>query len=224
MRSPSPGAHAKLDRCFSSFVFRNACLGGVRCSFLAVAGIGDPGGVNAGYHDCRSRRPQLQRGNDKGFTDTRIHRAPDCAITCREGICLTVALSPPVTLSDTDKLDALCRLDQFRQWRSLDEKRFCLVCGKIITGRQIQVAGGTRGNGPLRLSCPTERCNSIPMDWVLPTDEILAKVEVMAAEECKTAAPMPANHRNGRSERAHSGHHGIASQLRKFSFHFKRSA
>ena len=90
---------------------------------------------------------------------------------------MTVALSPPIRLPDTDKLDALCRLDQFRQWRSLDEKRFCLVCGKIITGRQIQVAGGTRGNGPLRLSCPTERCNSIPMDWVLPTDEILAKVQ-----------------------------------------------
>jgi hypothetical protein len=132
-----------------------------------------------------------------------------------------VALSPPVTLSDADKLEALRRLDQFRQWRSLDDKRYCLVCGKIITGRQIQVAGGTRGNGPLRLSCPTERCNSIPMDWVLPTDEILAKVEVMAAEECKTAAPMPANHSNGRSERAHSGHNGIASQLRKFSFPFQ---
>src|SRR5947207_8417477 len=94
-----------------------------------------------------------------------------------------MALSSPVTLSEIDKLDVLCRLDQFRQWRSLDEKRFCLVCGKIITGRQIQVAGGTRGNGPLRLSCPTERCNSIPMDWVLPTDEILAKVERMVAKE-----------------------------------------
>src|SRR6516225_10755452 len=98
-----------------------------------------------------------------------------------------MALSPPVRLVDTDKLDVLRRLDQFRQWRSLDEKRFCLVCATIITGRQIQVAGGTRGNGPLRLSCPTERCNSIPMDWVLPTDEILAKVEEMAAEERKAA-------------------------------------
>jgi hypothetical protein len=94
-------------------------------------------------------------------------------------------------LSDADKLEALRRLDQFRHWRSLDEKRYCLVCGKIITGRQIEVAGGTRGNGPLRLSCPTERCHSIPMDWVLPTDEILAKVEMMAAEERKTAAPTP---------------------------------
>ena len=93
-----------------------------------------------------------------------------------------MALSLAVTLPDADKLDALRRLDQFRQWRSLDEKRFCLICGNIITGGQIQVAGGTRGNGSLRLSCPTERCNSIPMDWVLPTDEILAKVERMVAQ------------------------------------------
>jgi hypothetical protein len=93
-----------------------------------------------------------------------------------------MVLSPPITLSDKDKLDALRRLDQFRQWRSLDERRYCLVCDKIITGRQIRLDGGTRGNGPLRLSCPTERCNSIPMDWVLPTDEILARAETVAAE------------------------------------------
>src|SRR5213080_5146969 len=96
-------------------------------------------------------------------------------------------LSSPIKLSDGDKLETLQRLDQFRPWRSLDEKRFCLVCGKIITGRQIQVAGGTRGNGALRVSCPTERCNSIPMDWVLPTDEILAKVERMVAKEREAA-------------------------------------
>src|SRR5437899_11595720 len=120
---------------------------------------------------------------DRILTDTRIHRAPDCAITWREDIYLAVALSPRITLSETDKLEALQRLDQFRQWRSLDEKRYCLVCGKIMTGRQIQVAGGTRGNGPLRLSCPTERCNSIPMDWVLPTDEILGNMGLMTDEE-----------------------------------------
>jgi hypothetical protein len=88
-----------------------------------------------------------------------------------------VALCVATKLSAEEKLEVLHRLDQFRQWHSLDEKRYCLVCGNLISGRQIQVAGGTRGNGPLRLSCPTERCNSIPMDWVLPTDEILAKVE-----------------------------------------------
>jgi hypothetical protein len=88
------------------------------------------------------------------------------------------ALSPPIMLLDADKLDALRRFDRFRQWRSLDEKRYCLVCGKIITGRQIKVAGGTRGNASLRIKCPTERCNSIPMDWVLPTDEISYKAIV----------------------------------------------
>jgi hypothetical protein len=127
-------------------------------------------------------------------------------------------------LSEVDKLDALCRLDQFRQWRSLDEKRYCLVCGKIIIGRQIQVAGGTRGNGPLRLSCPTERCNSIPMDWVLPTDEILATVQMMAAQERKAAASRPVSRGNGRHAGGDSGHNGIASRLRKFALHFKRGS
>ena len=98
-----------------------------------------------------------------------------------------VTLFEATKLSDQEKLEVLRRLDQFRQWHSLDEKRYCLVCGTLISGRQIQVAGGTRGNGPLRLSCPTERCNSIPMDWVLPTNEILARMEKMAAEERKAA-------------------------------------
>src|SRR5437879_7175861 len=159
---------------------------------------------------------------DRILTDTRMHRASDCAITCREHICLTVVLSPPIALSDADTLDALRRLDQFRQWRSLDEKRYCLVCGKIITGQQIQVAGGTRGNGPLRLSCPTVRCNSIPMDWVLPTDEILAKVEKMVAEEREAAIPSPVTRGNGGHGCGDSGHSGIAWRLREFAFHFKR--
>jgi hypothetical protein len=126
-----------------------------------------------------------------------------------------VAPSPPVALSNTDKLDSLRQLDQFREWRSLDDKRFCLVCGKIITGRQIQVAGGPRGNGPQRLSCPTERCNSIPMDWVLPTDEILAVAETMASEEERNVAPPTAA--------GHGVEHSLTSQLRKFAVHFRRA-
>jgi hypothetical protein len=123
-----------------------------------------------------------------------------------------MALSPPIPLSDADKLAALQHLDQFREWRSLDEKRYCLVCGKIITGRQIQVAGGTRGNGPLRLSCPTGGCNSIPMDWVRPTDEILAVAETAASEERNVAPPRAADH---------GVEHGLTSQLKKLAIHFK---
>jgi hypothetical protein len=82
-----------------------------------------------------------------------------------------MALVFPIKLSDEEKLETLQRLDQFRQWYSLDEKRYCLVCGKIITGREIQVIGGTPETEPRRIICPTERCNSMPIDWVQPTDE-----------------------------------------------------
>jgi hypothetical protein len=126
-----------------------------------------------------------------------------------------MTLSPQLAFSDSDKLDALRRLDQFREWRSLDDRRYCLVCGKIITGRQIEVAGGRRGNGPLRVSCPTERCNSIPMDWVLPTDEILAAAETVAPDECNVAPPSVADH---------GVEHGLTSQVRKFAVHFKRAS
>ncbi len=45
-----------------------------------------------------------------------------------------------IKLSDEERLEILRRLDPFHEWRSLDEKRYCMVCGKIITGSQIQVA------------------------------------------------------------------------------------
>src|SRR6266478_2194127 len=136
----------------------------------------------------------------------------------------TVTLSEATRLSDGEKLEVLRRLDQFRHWHSLEDKRYCLVCGKLIAGRQIQVAGGTRGNGPLRLSCPTERCNSIPMDWVLPTDEVLAKVERLAAEERKASALKPAavTIGNGKTVRTDKAHNDIMSRLLKFAFAFKR--
>jgi hypothetical protein len=123
-----------------------------------------------------------------------------------------VAVSPPLALSGAEKLDALRRLDQFRQWHSLDDKRFCLVCGKIITGTHIEVTGGTSGNGALRLRCPTERCNSIPMDWVLPTAEHLAVAEMATSEERNVAPRRAADHGVG---------HRMTSQLKKLATHFK---
>ena len=124
-----------------------------------------------------------------------------------------MALSSPLKLSDRDKLEALRRLDQFRSWRSLDEKRYCLVCDKIITGKQVQVRGGTRGDGPLRLNCPTERCHSIPMDWVLPTDEVLANVALRETQRSN----VPAVHLD-RGARENS----MASRLRKLARRFTR--
>jgi hypothetical protein len=87
-----------------------------------------------------------------------------------------------IELSDAEKLNVLRRVDQFRQWHSLDEKRYCLVCGEMITGRQIQVIGDTRRNTQLRLICPTEHCNAMPIEWVCPTDEVLIKIAMIEAE------------------------------------------
>ena len=138
----------------------------------------------------------------------------------------TVTLSTAARLSDDEKLEVLRLLDQFRQWHSLDEKRYCLVCGNLITGRQILVASGTRGNGPLRLSCPTERCNAIPMDWVLLTNEILARVEKLVEEERKASALKPAavTIGNGKAVPSHKPPNDFMSRLFKFALPFKRNA
>lgn len=135
-----------------------------------------------------------------------------------------MTLSTAARLADDEKLEVLRRLDQFRHWHSLDEKRYCLVCGKLIWGRQIQVDGGTRGNGSLRLSCPTERCNAIPMDWVLPTSEVLAKVEKLAAEERKARELSPAavTTDNSNTVPSHRPRDDFMSRLIKFASPFKR--
>jgi len=92
-------------------------------------------------------------------------------------------LLAPIVLSGTEKLEILQRLDRFRKWHSLDDKRYCLACGQIIEGRNVLVVGGTRGTGPLRLICPTRNCHSIPMDWVIPTDEVLTRMSTLPEEE-----------------------------------------
>ena len=122
--------------------------------------------------------------------------------------------SSPVHLSEKEKLEILQRLDQFRSWRFLDEQRYCLVCCKIITGRQIQVVGDSSGNGSFRLSCPTDGCHSIPMDWMLPTDEVRDSAKMARAEERIISA----------STSADGGAKGrMASHLRKFAIDFKRA-
>jgi hypothetical protein len=138
-------------------------------------------------------------------------------------VSAAVALTVATKLSDEDKLEVLRRLDQFRHWRSLDDKRYCLVCGNLISGRAIHVSGGTRGNGSLRLSCPSERCNSIPMDWVLPTDEILAKVEKLAEEERRRSVSRPAvvNVSNGKAQATQKPGEHFMSRLRRLASHLK---
>jgi hypothetical protein len=126
------------------------------------------------------------------------------------------AMSPllsPIKLPDAGKLEILQRLDRYRKWPSLEEKRYCLACGHIINGHAVLIVGGTRGTGPLRLICPTERCHSIPMDWVIPSEQVLARMSLLEAEESLPRRKTMVQSREKFSVR-----------LRKLTSHFRRNA
>src|SRR5205823_13653791 len=93
-----------------------------------------------------------------------------------------MALVSWIKLSDQEKLAILQRLDQFRHWHSLDEKRYCLVCGEIITGRQIQVIMGICANMLPRVTGPTKHCESSPIEWVGLTDDLLIRMATVESE------------------------------------------
>jgi len=121
-------------------------------------------------------------------------------------------LLAPIELSNPDKLEILQRLDRYRKWHALDEKRYCLACGHIIEGRDVLVIGGTRGTGPLRLVCPTRGCHSIPMDWIIPTDEVLARMSMVEEEE------------NSRRKPAARSREKFSARLRRFATQFRPAA
>jgi len=126
-----------------------------------------------------------------------------------------MALLSPIRLSERDKLEILQRLDRFRKWRSLDEQRYCLACGNVITGHEIEAVGGTRGTGLLRVICPTPRCHAIPMDWVLPTNEVLEKMSMLQDEPLISAI---------RTDRWGRRENSLTAALRKFAGQFRRAA
>src|SRR5438046_10055908 len=78
--------------------------------------------------------------------------------------------SQPIELAAEDKLKltALRRLDKSRAWNSLDDQLYCTICKSVISGRQIEVVGGTNGLRALHLKCSTPGCFSTPADWILP--------------------------------------------------------
>lgn len=122
-----------------------------------------------------------------------------------------MALLAPIELSSAEKLDVLQRLDRYRKWQSLDDKRYCLACGHVIDGHDIQMVGGTRGTGPLRAICATRGCHSIPMDWVIPTDQVLARMSMLEEEAFKRKIIAR------RREK-------LRARLRKFALQFRHAA
>jgi hypothetical protein len=76
--------------------------------------------------------------------------------------------SRPIRLDAEDKPAALRRLDKGRAWNSLDDQLYCTICKNVISGRHIEVIGGTNGLRALRLKCSTPGCFSTPADWTVP--------------------------------------------------------
>ena len=62
-----------------------------------------------------------------------------------------------------ERLDILRRADGIRKWNSLDDKRICVICERVFTGRQIEIRRDHRGR--YRLECPTEGCPSFVAHW-----------------------------------------------------------
>ena len=42
-------------------------------------------------------------------------------------------------LDPEERLDILRRADGIRKWNSLDDKRICVICERVFTGRQIEI-------------------------------------------------------------------------------------
>ena len=72
--------------------------------------------------------------------------------------CLTTLIP------DQDRLTLLRAGDDHRDWRSLDDQRFCLRCTRVFAGREVEIVGGA-GGGPV-LRCPTEGCDSTTLHWL----------------------------------------------------------
>jgi hypothetical protein len=62
-----------------------------------------------------------------------------------------------------DKLVALQESDSYRKWYSLDDRRVCVLCEKLISGRMIDVWQDDIGT--FLLHCPTPGCPGTPRDW-----------------------------------------------------------
>ena len=70
----------------------------------------------------------------------------------------------PEGLSLQERLQALRLIDNERRWYSVDDKRVCLICERIISGQEIRISGGP---DHYQLACPTDGCPGNSSHWLL---------------------------------------------------------
>jgi hypothetical protein len=73
---------------------------------------------------------------------------------------------PSLNLSAREHLDLIRRLDREHRWENLSDERYCNKCHEIFCAGDLEIVGGTRAFGPLRLQCPTAGCSATPDSWL----------------------------------------------------------
>ena len=92
--------------------------------------------------------------------------------------------SQPIRLAAEDKLAALRRIDKSRPWNCLDDRLYCTICKHEISGRQLEVVGGTNGLRALHLRCSTPGCLSTPADWILPVkSDTVREIDILFRDD-----------------------------------------
>ena len=99
-----------------------------------------------------------------------LRAQPNCGRVVRPRLC---GMSFSKTLAPEDKLDALRNGDPGHRWESLDDRRFCIVCDKTFSGRQVEAS--VSASGRVRLRCPGDACTSTPREWVRPAKPLLSR-------------------------------------------------
>lgn len=67
-------------------------------------------------------------------------------------------------LTPDDRLLILREADTERLWQSLDDQRVCVICNRVITGRQVQIE--PKNSHSYSLRCPTDGCTGTPPEWL----------------------------------------------------------
>jgi hypothetical protein len=78
--------------------------------------------------------------------------------------CYVLLPATYVDLTPEDRLAVLRMADSERKWSSLDNRRLCLHCHRLMTGRQIEIT--CTQHGQYVLHCPTTNCTSAPSEWI----------------------------------------------------------
>ena len=104
------------------------------------------------------------RGSRRLFRDPALSVFPMAtyvrrSISAADQMCHPRYMLVPATyvrLAPEDRLAVLRMADQQRKWSSLDNRRLCLHCHRLMTGRQIEITCSRHGQYVLH--CPTTNC------------------------------------------------------------------